>query len=256
MISGRNDIEHLEHLKSVLPILKSDSLKLKLRKCVFLQPEVTYLGFRINKDGVLPLLEKAEIIKNAQVSKKVTKLKPILGFINYYHRHLNNFSSFLEPLHCLLRKETPWKWIEKENNSFNKARKLLSSANLLVHYDTKKPLNLACDASPYGQGAVLSHIMEDGSERPIAFASRTLSKAKQNYLQIEKEGLAVISGVKKFHQYVYGRPFQIITDHKPLLGLLHEHKSIPSMAASRIQRYAILLSAYNYELIFKSGRKH
>ena len=70
----------------------------------------------------MPLPEKAEIIKNAQVSKKVTKLKPILGFINYYHRHLNNFSSFLEPLHCLLRKETPWKWIEKENNSFNKAR--------------------------------------------------------------------------------------------------------------------------------------
>ena len=98
--------------------------------------------------------------------------------------------------------------------------------------------------------------MEDGSERPIAFASRTLSKTEWNYSQIEKEGLTIIFGVKKFHQYVYGCPFQIITDHKPLLGLLHEHKGIPSMTACRIQWWAIILSVYNYELIFKSGCKH
>ena len=130
----------------------------------------------------MPLPEKDEIIENAQVSKNVTELKSFLGFMNYYHRRLQNFSSFLEPLHCLLRKETPWKWTGKEHNSFNKAKELLSSANLLVHYDTKKPLLPSCNASPYGLGAVLSHIMEDGSERPIAFASRTLSKAKRNYL--------------------------------------------------------------------------
>ena len=178
LMSGRNDVEHLENLKSVLSVLKSDGLRLKFRKCVFLQPEVTYLGFRISKDSVLPLPEKVEIIKNAQVPKNVTESKSFLGFINYYYRHLQNFSSFLEPLHCLLRKETPWKWTEKENNSFNKAKELQSSANLLVHYDTKKPLILSSDTSPYGLGAVLSHIMEDGSERPIIFSSRTLSKAQ------------------------------------------------------------------------------
>ena len=184
----------------------------------------------------MPLPEKVEIIKNAHVPKNVTELKSFLGFINYYHKHLQNFLSFLELLHCLLRKETPWKWTEKENNSFNKAKELLSSENLLVHYNTKKPLILSCNASPYGLGAVLSHIMEDGSQRPIAIASRTLSKAERNYSQIEKEGLAIIFGVKKSYQYAYGRLLQVITDHKPLLGLLHEHKGIPPMAASRIQR--------------------
>ena len=144
----------------------------------------------------MPLPEKVEIIKNAQVPKNVTELKSFLGFINYYHRHLQNFSSLLEPLHCLLRTETPWKWTGKENNSFNKAKELLSSANLLVHHDTKKPLLLSCSASPYGLGAVLSHIMEDGSKRPIAFGSRILSKAERNYSQIEKEGLEIIFGIK------------------------------------------------------------
>ena len=156
-------------------------LKTEIKKvCVFTTRGYIF-RFWINKDGVLPLPEEVEIIKNAQVPKNVTGVKSFLGFINYYHRHLQNFLSFLEPLHCLSWKETPWKWTDKENNSFNKGKKLLSSANLLVHYDTKKPLILACDTSPYGLGAVLSYIMEDGSERPIAFTSGTLSKAEQNY---------------------------------------------------------------------------
>ena len=175
LISWRN-VEHLENLKPVLSILIR-WLKTEIIKVFLFTTEVTYLGFQKNKDGVLPLPGKSEIIKNAQVPINVTELKSFLGFINYYHKHLQNFSFFREPLHCLLRKETPWKWTEKENNSFKKAKKLLSSANSVVHYDTKKPLILASDASPYGLGAVLSNIMEDASERPIAFSSRTLSKA-------------------------------------------------------------------------------
>ena len=90
--------------------------------------------------------------------------------------------------------------------------------------------------------------MPDGSEKPITFASRTLYKAECNYSQIEKEALVIVYPVKKFHQYLFGRHFLLYTDHKPLLELLSEQKGIPSMAAARIQRWAILLSAYNYSL--------
>ena len=133
----------------------------------------------------------------------MTELKSFLGLINYYHRYLQNFLFFLKPLHCLLIKETPWKWTEKENNSLNKVKELLSLAKLLVNHDNNKPLILVCNVSPYRLGAVLFHIMEDDSERPIAFTPRSLSKAEPNYSQMEKEGLAIILGLKNsIHIYL------------------------------------------------------
>ena len=90
--------------------------------------------------------------------------------------------------------------------------------------------------------------MEDGSEHLISFASRTLTKAERNYSNLERQALAVIFGVKKFHQYLYCRQFALETDHKPLESLFNQKKALPTMAAARIQRWALMLATYNYTI--------
>ena len=122
-----------------------------------------------------------------------------------------------------------------------------------MHYDPTCPLKLAANAPSYGVGAVISHVLANGSERPIAFASRTLTTSKQNYSQLEKEALALVLRVKKFHPYLFVR---YVTDHKPLLSTMGPKKGIPSLPAGRIQRWAILLSAYSYDVEFKSTHHH
>ena len=107
-------------------------------------------------------------------------------------------------MYALLKRGSRWCWKSSQDEAFQAAKQALQADSLLVHYDSSKPLLLACDASPKGLGAVLSHIMEDGQEHPIAYASRTLTPAEQGYSQLEKEGLAVVFGVKRFHIFIYG----------------------------------------------------
>ena len=93
--------------------------------------------------------------------------------------------------------------------------------------------------------------MEDGSEQPIAFASRTLAPAEKRYSQLDEEALAIVFGVKRFHQYLYGRHFTIYTDHKPLRYLFGENRAVLPMVAARIQRWALTLSAYSYKIAYR-----
>ena len=108
-----------------------------------------------------------------------------------------------------------------------------------MYFDPQRPLVLFCNASKYGIRAVLSHVMENGAEKPVALASRSLNQAEKGYSQIGKEGLACILEITKFHTYLYERTFQLVTDHKPLITIFNEQKATPTQAAARIQRWAL-----------------
>uniref|UniRef100_A0A8C6WE53 ribonuclease H n=1 Tax=Neogobius melanostomus TaxID=47308 RepID=A0A8C6WE53_9GOBI len=256
LLTGRSDQEHLETLSEVLRRLQEAGLRLKRNKCAFMEREGEFLGHKVDASGLHPLPNKVMAIEQAPAPTNVTELKSYLGLLNYYNRFLPNLSTLLAPLHRLLRKDTPWSWQEEQERAFEESKKLIQSSEVLVHYDSHKDLILACDASPYGVGAVLSHRMSNGQERPIGFMSRTLTSAESNYSQLDKEGLAVMFGIQCFHKYLYGGRFVISTDHKPLLSLFSEMKAVPQMASPRIQRWAVTLRAYEYEIVYKPGKYH
>ena len=253
LITGQSDQEHLTNLSAVLQKLAAAGMKLRPTKCFFMLQEVEYLGHKISAKGLEPTQEKVQAIIDAPAPRNVSQLKSFLGMLNYYGKFLPNLSTCLAPLYSLLQKRSHWSWGPKQHKAFEEAKNLLTSSSMLTHYDPSKPLILACDASPYGIGAVLSHKVED-DELPIAFASRSLAPAEKNYSQIDKEALAIVFGVKHFHQYLFGRHFMIKSDHKPLQHLLGERKGIPAMASARVQRWALTLSAYNYTVQYVPGK--
>ena len=217
---------------------------------------VAYLGHLIDAHGLHPLPEKICAIEEAPTPKNVTELKSYLGLLSYYGKFLPDMATRLAPLYRLLRQKVSWNWTSAQERAFCESKKLLTSSQLLAHYNPQLPITLACDASAYGIGAVLAHKFPDGSEKPIGYASRTLNKVERNYSQLEKEGLACVFGVKRFYSYVFGHSFELITDHKPLLGLLGEFTPTSSQASARIRRWSIYLSMFEYTLQFRRTTAH
>ena len=256
LITGPDESGHIAALEEVLRRMEQAGLRLSKGKCLFMAPSVEYLGYKIDAEGLHPLPEKVRAIERAPKPRNTTELKAYLGLLTYYGRFLPNLSTVLSPLYRLLRQDVCWRWTSKQQRAFIRSKQLLTSAKVLVHYDPRLDLVVAGDASAYEIGAVLSHKMPNGEERPVAFASRTLSSAERNYSQVEKEALACVFAIKKFHSYIFGRSFTLVTDHKPLLTLFGENKPISPQASARVQRWALTLAMYNYQIAFKPTTAH
>ena len=256
LISGTDEYDHLKNLSAVFDILSKLGLTLNENKCKFFQPEVEYLGFILHKTGIRANPDKIKSILAAPAPTNITELQSFLGGINYYGKFLPRMAHDAAPLYKLLRKEVDWNWSENQQGAFEKLKAKLTSSPILTLYDPKLPIKLACDASSYGVGAVLSHVFSDGSEHPIGYASRTLNKHEKMYSQLDKEGVSIIFGLKKFHQYLYGRRFTIITDNKALSHIFGDKTSIPTLAAARLVRWTVMLCAYDYKIEFRTTKEH
>jgi len=252
----QDEKEHQERLTAVLRCIQDSGIKIHRNKCQFHVPSTEYLGFIKNGQGIHKTNDKVKAVQSAKVPENVKELQSFLGFVTFYGGFIRNLATIAEPLYQLLNKDVEWNWTEHCQKSFERIKAEITSPNFLTHFRADLPVKLVCDASQVGVGAVLAHEMPDGTERPIAYASRLLNKAERNYSQIEKEGLALVYGVKKFHIYLYGRKdFKLVTDHKPLLAIVGPKSGLPTLVAARLQRWAITLAAYNYTLEYRPTTK-
>ena len=252
-VGGETQKEHDERLNRVLRELQKHNVSINKSKTVLNTSKLEYLGYVISGDGIKPSPKKIAAILEAPSPKSVSEVKSFLGMVTYYSRFVPNFSSVLSPLYDLLKKNAKFKWSDAEINAFTTVKTALSESNFLANFDGDSPVVVEVDASPVGVGCVLMQKL-NGIEKPVYFASKKLSAAELKYSQLDKEALALVYAVSKFKYFLLGRKFVIRTDHKPLLGLFGRTKLVPVNANARIQRWALLLSQFDYDLCFKAGK--
>ena len=253
IIFGKTQEQHDRRLEAVLRKLSSAGLKLNKAKCDINKSELKFLGHVISKSGVSPDPAKVEAIIQMKPPSNITELRQILGMIQYLGQYLPNLAQVLEPINELLRKDTVWHWGDKQQNSLDQIKKLITSSPTLAFFDLNKETVVSADASNYGIGGYL--YQKHGEVlKPIAFCSRSLTSAERNYAMIEKECLASTWVCERMEQYLCGLDsFTLVTDHKPLVPLINSQDI--SRTPARCQRLLLRLMKFNACAIHCPGKE-
>ena len=241
----------LDNLRRVFERLTEAGLLLKAKKCVFFRHETSFLGHIVSKEGVKPDPAKITAVMDIQMPKTVTELRSFLGLTSYYRKFVKDYAKVAKPLYDLTRSKVTWDWTESCEKAFLSLKENLIHTPILAYPDVNgSEFILDTDASSYAIGGVLSQI-QGGYERVIAYASRTLEKAEQNYCVTRKEMLATVFFTKYFKHYLLGRHFILCTDHGSLRWL-HRFKE----PEGQVQRWLQQLSQFDFEIIHRPGTKH
>ena len=248
IVSSNSFEEHLRHIRRVFERLRKVGLKLKPKKCHFLQKKLEFLGHVVSESGIAPDEGKIEKIKNFHVLKNEKQVRSFLGLSGYYRRFIKNYATISHPLTELTKDTAIFNWTDKEQNAFEYLRNCLTTKPILAYPDFELPFIVFTDASNVGLGAILSQI-QGGKERVIAYASRHLNHAERNYATIEKEALAIVFAVKKFKTYIHGHETKIVTDHAPLKWLMKVKDT-----NAKLTRWALEIQDLNLEIEYRPGR--
>ena len=245
LIWGKTEAEHDQRVHKVLNILREANVKLNKEKLKFKKTEIAYLGHKVTADGLGIDPGKVRAVLEMQKPSDIPSLQRFLGMLTYVQRFIPDLAEKNAPLRELLLKDVAWEWSARHEACYQELIQLLCNAPVLAFYNPCKPLILSVDASSKGLGAAL---IQEG--KPVAYASRALTKCEQNYAQIEKELLAIAYGCKRFHNYVSFREVVVETDHKPLEAIFCKplHKT-----PLRLQRMLMGLQRYKLNVMYKKG---
>jgi hypothetical protein len=249
IIFGRTFEEALTNLRCILERLVLHHLVLKPKKCDLFKKEVHYLGHVVSEEGIKCDPKKIEAVANWPQPRNLKELRSFLGLASYYRKFIEGFSEKAGPLNDLQKKNAKFEWTEKCEVGFNQLKEALTSAPVLAYPDMEATFILDTDASDYGIRGVISQV-QNGEERVISYASKTLNKAQRKYCVTYKERFATVSMCKLFKHYLWGQPFLIRSDHASLR--YWRTMEIEGMVGRWFQR----LSAYDFEVEHRAGKDH
>ena len=211
-----------------------------------------FFGHIFSGEGVSPDPKKVEAMQSANAPSNPSEVRSLLSSAVFCSRFIRNFATMTRPLRRLTCNGVPWEWGKSEQHSFEKLKAALSAKTTLAYFDPKKPTTIFVDASPIGLGAVLTQENADTKEvTPLYFASRPLTPTESRYPQIDREALAISWAVKRFHLYTYGKEFNVVTDHKPLVTLFNNPSSQPT---ARTERWLMNLLRYTFTVLYQPGQ--
>ncbi|XP_023816251.1 uncharacterized protein LOC111948290 [Oryzias latipes] len=238
--------DHDDKLRLFLNRCRQKNIKLNAEKLKLRQKEVAYIGHLLTADGLKIDPGKVRAINEMPQPADVKAVQRLLGMVNYLAKFCPHLSDQCEVLRKLTHKDCEWSWNKQHEDAFIKLKGTITNAPVLKYYSPEEELTVQCDASDTGLGAAL---MQNG--KPIAFASRALTQTERGYAQIEKEFLALVFSMEKFHQFTYGRKVTVQSDHKPLENIVKK----PLLSApKRLQRMMLRIQKYDVDVVYVPGK--
>ena len=252
-VVGRDHKEHDENLDKVMRKFEEHGLTLNYEKCVIGAKSMEYMGEVLTGEGLQVSKKRVEAIVDAPRPQNQSEMRSFLGSAQFCAKFIPGFSTVSSPLWDLTRTGKSWKWGIKEEEALEGIKKLLTNAPVMAYFTKDARTRLVTDASPVGLGAVLEQEQENGSYRPVYYASRKLNNVEKRYSQFEREALAVRWACQKFYLYLCGIEFELRTDHKPLVTVLGVKSTPPS---ARIERWLLYLQQFRYVVTHISGKEN
>ena len=253
LICGRGNTDeearrdHDNNLLTFLQRCHKKGIRLNRRKAVLRTKSTAFFGFVLTDQGVQIDPEKQKAIATMKDPKDVIALKSFLGMLSHISRFIPKLAEVVAPLRRLCNRDAKWHWGNEQRESFGRARSLVAQSMSLAFFDPAMATEIECDAGQYGLGAALIQ-----NDQPVYFASRTMTPTETRYAQIERELLAVVYALKRFHYFIYPRKVTVFTDHRPLVNIMG--KALVDVPL-RLQKMLMEIQRYNISLIFRPGKE-
>lgn len=246
IVLGKSEKDHIKNLETTFARCREKNLKLNPNKCHFFKTEVLFLGHICSKNGIKPDPSKFASIQNYPTPYSSDCVRRFVAMVNYYRKFIDNFSIITIPLNNLTKKNVKFHWTQECQNAFNTLKNKLCHAPILAYPDYEQEFVVTVDASKSGVGAVISQ-----NNKPIAFASKSFSKADRNKITIEQELIAIHWAIKHFKHYLFGTHFTVRSDHRPLVYLFNLKDP-----TSKLTRLRLDLAEYDFTIEHIPGKEN